>query len=155
MDYVRSFKNHSVEDPKKPGCLEVLCRYPEIDGSTTKSSVIPESQFEEIAKALERDVQKKEWTSRPRTYFILWQIRRIDAMEAFIGQGLNDTSLPYKSRQSLPAALDVGETFQFLQWQDRVFSETLDLEQGRHVRIHNGDVLFENGRRKLGHGSQG
>ena len=155
MDYVRSFKTHSVEDPKKPGCLEVLCRYPEVDGSTTKSSVIPESQFEEIAKVLEVDVQKKEWTSRPRTYFILWQIRRIDAMEAFIGQGLNDTSLPYKSRQSLPAALDVGEAIQFLQWQDKVVSDTLHLEQGKHIRIPNGDVLFEDRRRNLGYGSQG
>ena len=76
-------------------------------------------------------------------------------MEAFIAQGLNDTSLPYKNRRSLPAALDVGETFQFLQWQDSVVSDTLQLEQGKHVSILNGDVLFENGRRKLGHGSQG
>ena len=155
MDIVRSFKSHSVEDPKKPESLEVLCRYPEVDGSTTKSSIIPESQFEEIAKALERDVQRKEWTSRPRTYFILWQIRRIDAMEAFIGQGLNDTSIPYKGRQSLPAALDFGETKQFLQWQDKVISDTLYLEQGKHIRVPNGDVLFENRPRKLGHGSQG
>ena len=155
MEYVRSLKNHSVEESTKSGCFEVLCRSPEADGSTTKPPIIPESQFEEIARALEREVQKKEWTSRPRTYFILWQIKRIDAMEAFIGQGLNDTSLPYKSRQSLPAALDVGEALQFLQWQDRVVSDTLQLGQGKHVWILNGDVLFENGRRKLGVGSSG
>ncbi|KAL8793110.1 MAG: hypothetical protein Q9195_004316 [Heterodermia aff. obscurata] len=155
MAYLRSFKSHIVEGPIKPGSFEVLCRSPEADGSTIKAPLIPESRFEEIAKLLEADVQKKEWSSRPRTYFILWQIKRIDAMEAFIGQGLNDTSIPYKSRQSLPSALDVGEAFQFLQWQDKVVSDTLHLEQGKHVQISDGDVLFESQRRRLGVGSQG
>ena len=155
MEYVRSFKGHIVEDQSKPGSVEVLCHCPEPEASTTKQSVIPESRFDDISKALEADVQKKEWTSRPRTYFILWQIRRVDAMDAFIAQGLNDTSLPYKSRRSLPATLDVGEANQFLQWQDRVVSDTLYLEQGKHVGIHDGDALFESGRKKLGVGSQG
>lgn len=155
MEYVRSFASQIVEDTLKPGRLEVLCHAPEAGTSTTKPSVIPESTFDAISKALETEVQKKEWTSRPRTYFILLQIRRIDAMEAFIAQGLNDTSLPYKSRSSLPAALNIGEANQFLQWQDRVVSDTIHLEQGKHVRINDGDTLFEAARKRLGVGSQG
>ncbi|KAG7006879.1 hypothetical protein G7Y79_00012g032150 [Physcia stellaris] len=152
MDYVRSFASQIVEDSRR---LEVLCRVTEAGTSTNKPSVIPESTFDAISKALETEVQRKEWTARPRTYFILWQIRRIDAMEAFIGQGLNDTSLPYKGRSSLPAALNIGEANQFLQWQDRVVSDIIHLEQGKHVRINDGDTLFEVARKKLGVGSQG
>ena len=155
MDYVRSFATQIVEDSLKPGSFEVLCHGSEAGTSTIKPSVIPESTFDAISKALETEVQRKEWTSRPRTYFILWQIRRIDAMEAFIVQGLNDTSLPYKSRSSLPAALNIDEANQFLQWQDRVVSDTIHLEQGKHIRINDGDTLFEAARKKLGVGSQG
>lgn len=104
---------------------------------------------------LEKQVQKREWTNRPRTYFILEKIKRVDAMEAFIAQGLNDTSLPYKGRSSLPNTLNADEAHDFLKLQSSVISDVLSLEQGKHVRIANGDVLFENTRRKLGVGSQG
>ncbi|KAL8828266.1 MAG: hypothetical protein Q9191_002687 [Dirinaria sp. TL-2023a] len=82
-------------------------------------------------------------------------VGRVDATEAFIGQGINDTSLPYKSRSSLPETLHFGEAPQFLEWQDRVSSDIPHLEQGKHVRISNGDALFESGRKRLGVGSQG
>ena len=115
----------------------------------------PETFFNEISSRLEAEVQKRTWTNRPRTWFILNQIKRLDAMEAFIIQGLNDTSLPYKSRSSLPNTLNVYEAEDFLRWQNSVVSDVLLLEQGKHVRITNGDVLFESNRRKLGVGSQG
>lgn len=155
MEYGWGSRNHAVGDQVKPGRLEVLCNCSQTESSSTKLSIIPDSQFDEISKALENSVQNREWSCRPRTYFILWQIRRPDAMEAFIVQGLNDTSLPYKSRRSLPATLDIGEANQFLQWQDRVVSDILHLEQGKHIRIHDGDTLFESQRRRLGVGSQG
>ena len=116
---------------------------------------IPEFVFNDISTRLEENVQKKEWTSRPRTWFILNQIKRLDVMEAFIKQGLNDTSLPYKGRSSLPETLNYYEADDFLKWQDAVISDVLYLEQGKHVRIQNGDELFESRRRKLGVGSQG
>lgn len=155
MAYVRSFVGHAVAEQPKSSCLQVLCQSPEPEGSATKSSVIPDARFDEISKQLEIDVQKSEWTSRPRTYFILWQIRRVDAMDAFVAAGLNDTSLPYRSRHLLPSALDVNEAERFLQWQNSVVSDTLHLEQGKHVRLNDGDLLFESERRKLGIGSQG
>ena len=111
--------------------------------------------FHDISARLETQVQKQEWTNRPRTWFILNQIKRLDAMEAFIVQGLNDTSLPYKGRSSLPNTLNVNEANDFLKWQNSVISDVLYLEQGKHVRIANGDVLFESKGRKLGVGSQG
>lgn len=114
-----------------------------------------ESFFSDISRRLEAEVQKKEWTNRPRTWFILNQIKRLDAMEAFIQQGLNDTSLPYKGRHSLPETLNFFEANDFLKWQDSVISDVLHLEQGTHVVIPNGDVLFESSRPKLGVGSQG
>ena len=76
-------------------------------------------------------------------------------MEAFIIQGLNDTSLPYEGRISLPNTLNVNEAHDFLKWQDSVISDVLYVEQGKHVRLDKGDVLFESTRRVLGFGSQG
>ena len=111
---------------------------------------LPQTVFDDISSRLETQVQKREWTNRPRTWFILDKIKRVDAMEAFIAQGLNDTSLPYKGRSSLPNTLNADEAHDFLRWQNSVISE-----QGKHVRIANGDVLFESTRRKLGVGSQG
>lgn len=116
---------------------------------------LPENVFDEISSRLEAQVQKPEWVNRPRTWFILNQIKRVDAMEAFIAQGLNDTSLPYKGRSSLPNTLNADEALDFLKLQDSVISDVLCLERGKHVRIANGDVLFESTRRKLGVGSQG
>ena len=118
-------------------------------------SKIPESVFEEIQTRLEAEVQRREWTNRPRTWFILNQIKRLDAMESFIIQGLNDTSLPYEGRKSLPNTLNVNEANDFLKWQNAVISDVLHLEQGTHVRITNGDELFESSRPRLGVGSQG
>ena len=66
-----------------------------------------------------------------------------------------NTSLPYKGRMSLPETLNFFEAKDFLKWQKSVISDILHLEQGKHVRIPNGDVLFESNRPKLGVGSQG
>lgn len=155
MDYIRSFKSHHGEDVPKPENLAALCQYTESQITGTKLSIIPDSRFEEISRNLESTVQKKEWTARPRTYFILWQIRKVDAMESFIAQGLNDTSLPYKGKQSLPAILDPSEKDDFFRWQEKVLSDVLQLEKGKHVLLVDGDVLFESGRKRLGVGSQG
>jgi hypothetical protein len=76
-------------------------------------------------------------------------------MEMFIAKGLNDTSLPYSGRRSLPETLTLYEATDFLKWQDLVVSEVLHLERGKHVSIGNGDTLFESRHPQLGIGSQG
>lgn len=130
--------------------------YQQNQATATPVKPLEESLFIDISARLEADVHNKEWTNRPRTWFILHQIKRLDLMEAFIQQGLNDTSLPYKGRSSLPQNLNFYEAKDFLSWQDHVISDVLYLEQGKHVRIANGDVLFEkSSRKRLGVGSQG
>ena len=59
---------------------------------TTAAPIVPftESFFTDISMRLEAEVKKREWTNRPRHWFILNQIKRLDAMEAFIKQGLNE-----------------------------------------------------------------
>ena len=76
-------------------------------------------------------------------------------MDNFIAQGLNDTSLPYSGRRALPHTLTTEEARDFLLWQNIVVIDVLHLEQGQHVTIGNGDVLFESKRHQLGVGSQG
>lgn len=142
---------HRAESLER-GQIENLCG---TGDPTTTASTIPDSRFEAITKELENSLHSASWSSRPRTYFILWQIKRIDAMESFIAKGLNDTSLPYSGRPSLPETLNYHEAADFLRWQHQVFTDVLHLEHGKHVRIGNGDTLFEAGRLQLGVGSQG
>ena len=127
----------------------------DLQNKATADWRISESVFQDISTRLEVEVQKQEWTRRPRTWFILNQIKRLDAMEAFIIQGFNDTSFPFKGRSSLPHTLNFNEASDFLKWQASVLSDILHVEDGMHVRIMNGDVLFESSRPQLGVGSQG
>lgn len=77
-------------------------------------------------------------------------------MNAFIVQGLNDTSFPYSGRSALPDTLDFYEANEFLKWQESVLSDILHLEHGTtHCRLQDGDVLFERRPVRLGVGSQG
>jgi hypothetical protein len=150
MDIVRGISNHFGDEVPLSSRLQSLCSQ-----ADTKPA-ISESVFEEISKALEIETQKHEWANRPRTYFILWQIRRIDAMNAFIVQGLNDTSFPYSGRSALPDALTYFEASEFLKWQESVYSDILHLEQGTtHCQLPDGDILFERKPVQLGVGSQG
>ena len=123
--------------------------------STGKMAKVPDSIFEGVAKNIEETIQKKEWARRPRTYFILHQINRLDVMEAFIAQGLNDTSLPYKGRRNLPESFSVYESEAFLKWQEVVDSDLLHFEEGRHIYVPNGDIFFDIKKPPLGTGSQG
>ena len=118
-------------------------------------SNLPDSRFEEIGKVLQSTVQLQTWSSRPRTYFILWQVKRLETMDWFIAKGLNDTSLPYRARRDLPESLTFYEAAEFLKWQELVFSDVLHLEHGKHVSLGNGDTLFEPRPVTLGFGSQG
>lgn len=120
-----------------------------------KLSRVPDKRFDEIANLLLEITQQREWAIRPRTWFILKRINCLDAMTSFIAQGLNDTCLPYNSRQSLPQVFSFGEYSDFIKTQDLVDSDVLGLENGKHVVLKNGDELFEKGRVTLGAGSQG
>lgn len=137
------------------GKLSDLLRQANAAMGTGKMTKLPDSLFDLIAKNLKETVQKEEWTSRPRTWFILNQINRLDAMKAFIAEGLNDTSLPYKGRRDLPICLTYHEVDAFMKWQGVVDSDVLHFEEGRHIHITDGDVFFDIKRPALGKGSQG
>jgi hypothetical protein len=152
MNVVRGLTNHFGDEVGRPGRLESLCLVSE--NAVTRP--IPDSRFDDISKAIEAEIQKQEWVNRPRTYFILWQIKRLDAMNTFIAQGLNDTSFPYRGRSALPDTLTYFEASDFLRWQELVYSDILHLEHGTtHCHLTDGDILFERGRDQLGVGSQG
>lgn len=153
MNVVRGLTSHFGEEVCRPERLGNLCLVSE--NATTKT-IIPDSRFEDISKAIEVEIQKQEWVNRPRTYFILWQIKRLDAMNTFIAQGLNDTSFPYSGRNALPDTLTYFEASDFLKWQEQVYSDILHLEKGTtHCHLADGDILFERRPVQLGVGSQG
>ena len=154
MTTARSIIGWLGGEAARPEMPAILAHYADTK-NTSNSNSIPDIVFETMAKEIENNTKKREWANRPRTYFILWQIKRIDAMEAFIAQGLNDTSIPYKGRTSLPDALNFHEAKDFLRWQDNVCSDVLHVEHGKHVRLQDGNVLFESNRSQLGVGSQG
>src|SRR5271156_2635204 len=125
MNVVRGLTNHFGDEVGRSGRLGNLCLVSE--NAITRP--LPDSRFDDISKAIEAEIQKQEWVNRPRTYFILRQIKRLDAMDTFIAQGLNDTSFPYSGRNALPDKLTYFEAIEFLRLQELVYSDILHLEQ--------------------------
>lgn len=141
MDSALGFFTRAGEAPSRSVSFGSTDQQSEATNAPAKP--LADSLFIDISSRLEADVKKPEWTNRPRTWFILNQIKRLDAMEAFIAQGLNDTSLPYHGRNSLPETLSFYEAKLFLEWQNSVISDVLHLEQGQHVRIRT-EMCFSN-----------
>ncbi|KAG8530606.1 uncharacterized protein KY384_004644 [Bacidia gigantensis] len=126
-----------------------------ISAKINSKEQIPQAAFTQLSVALMDQIRNPEWASRPRLWFILKQMNRLDAMNAFITQGLNDTSLPFKSRGQIPNILNIHEFETFERWQGVIHSDICDLEEGAHITIENGDMLFDSRRPKLGFGGQG
>lgn len=110
--------------------------------------------FENLSAALTDEIKNPQWSSRPRTWYILHELNRLDTMNAFIYQGLNDTSLPHR-RDSLPEILNADDARAFLELQELITSDILQFEKGKHVTLKSGDILFEKRTQRLGCGSQG
>lgn len=106
---------------------------------------LPDSTYPQIARLLELG-GKHDWSLRPRTYTLLRLICRLDAMAAFMSEGLFDVSLPYNEK-TLPDGLKgPSARHKFLQMQPLVLSEqATDVESGegrhRHFGI-DGDNYF-------------
>ena len=137
-----------------PGLTNIL-RQIDADIASRKSAFVPDHRFDEIASALLQTVQDGEWVSRPRTWFILNRIGRLDTMPAFIAMGLNDASFPYSGRKSLPTALAIDQVHEIERIQDLVNSDMVQLEKGKHVSARDGDQFFDGPRYKLGVGGHG
>ncbi|EXJ66366.1 serine/threonine protein kinase [Cladophialophora psammophila CBS 110553] len=129
-------------------------------GVSSSSGPLDDSVFDQIALEMKVVGLPKEWVSRPRTHFILHQIKRTKLMGMFIFQGYDDTCIPYANRSALPQtesqSLNPFEAKAFLEWQSVCKSPRLQLEKGNHCKIDDGDILFENSPRPriLGNGSE-
>ena len=137
--------------------LTELLRQIDSEVSAKKMTRVPDQYFDHIGSALLESTRQQEWAMRPRTWYLLNKIRRLDTMPTFIALGLNDASLPYQpnSRKLLPESLTYGQFAEFIKIQRLVDSDVLGLENGRHVVVIDGDQLFEPRRVTLGAGSQG
>lgn len=111
----------------------------------------------EIADCL-REIENIEASYRPRTYALLSMIGKRDLMPLFVAFGLNDHSLPYLDRRSLPPPLsrDPEASRQFLELQSHVISPACHMEDSqdcRHWSIPSGDLYFRS-LQKLGRGGE-
>ena len=135
-------------------CLADIVQDIKIAVSRRSASQELDAHFDNLSIALMDEIKNQQWSSRPRTWYVLHEMNRLDTMTAFIYQGLNDTSLPHR-RDSLPETLNADDAQAFLELQELIPSDILHLEKGKHVTLKNGDVLFEKRTQKLGYGSQG
>jgi|SRR5579862_3325452 len=127
------------------------------DDRPAKMKPLKDSLLPRIARLLEL-FGKHTWSRRPRTYVILRMINRVDAMDAFVAEGLYDISLPY-SQRTLPSVIkNPSARSKFLALQPLVLSEqalTVENGEGRHRHfVEDGDVHFKPIKR-LGQGGFG
>ncbi|KAI9773521.1 MAG: hypothetical protein M1839_002057 [Geoglossum umbratile] len=127
--------------------LAISAHFPVQSQPSEPLTVAPfkDSQFPEITRLLEIS-GKREWSLRPRTYSVLRIIKRLDAMNSFVAEGLYDISLPY-SEKTLPSALkSPAARSKFLELQSLVLStQAIEVESvgGRHRHFsEDGDVHF-------------
>lgn len=147
----------SIFSPRKPQAerLSALLYH---HGFSSSDPPMDDSTFDQIAAEMRSNELEEEWIRRPRTYWILTQIKKLDLMDAFIFNGYDDTFIPYNSLKALPRtnarSFNYSDAQAFLEWQRVCVSQRLQFERGEHVRLEDGDVLFEDNKKKLGSGSQ-
>lgn len=113
--------------------------------SATTAKHLPETLFPQLARLLELS-GKKSWSLRPRTYTILRIINRLDAMNAFVSEGLYDISIPYSVR-TLPDVLkNPSARAKFFEVQPLVLCQQASaVESGESRHRHfaeDGDIHF-------------
>lgn len=113
-----------------------------------------DDDFDDFSRLL-RQVGKKAWSERPRTYIVLRMIGEVQAMDSFIIEGCKDVNFPYDGEGSIPSCLKgVSARQKFLQKQNLVLSpRTVDLVTGgahRHLSrwfpclLQGTDLLIDN-----------
>ena len=109
---------------------------------------LPDKVFDQISSLLHQ-ANRKEWSSRPRTYAVLRMINALDLMDDFVQSDCLDIALPY-SKENLPKSLLVKQRKQqrdqFLKTQRLVLTQVARIEEGtrRHEYFaENADQHFE------------
>ena len=152
---INLFGGDRNDDPSET--LGRLCSHP---GSANSFQRLPDSRFDEIARALAAVGMATSWVQRPRIYFLLHNVGKRESMPMFIAQGHDDSFIPYPDRQALPHAersfFDHDQAAEFLKLQTVCESDVLEVEKGNGKRcsFDNGDDLFESLKKRLGTGSQ-
>lgn len=121
--------------------LSIFCKAPAPDTKSGAKTRISTDSFHHITgllRHLEFQEGLKGWSRRPRTYTVLRNINRLDAMQTFIDLELKDISLPY-SKDTLSGILQDSEAQKdFLRFQECVLTRASDLEkapEGDHVHF--------------------
>ena len=110
--------------------FDELCKAPR-DQKTNVRLRIPDAKFTVISDLLKHYEDRKNlegWHHRPRIFTVLHEIRRHDAMEAFISASLTDSCIPFEA-DTLPDVLGSSK-HKFMQLQDTVLTPAKDLELG-------------------------
>lgn len=97
--------------------------------------------FRDISESLSRG-RKPHWGKVPRIYVVLKSINDIQAIDAFINQGILDLWFPF-TQQTLPEVFrDQTSRKNFLEKQKVVFSKVLDIERAskHHHFLSDSDV---------------
>jgi len=110
---------------------------PRREPETCQKTSIEESVFDRLRTLFDLN-GKQQWAERPRTYFILFSIDRLDALDKFVEAGFLDIQLPCRARQLTLLLDDEESREQFLKMQHLVLSKCRDMEHGshRHFRKH-------------------
>jgi hypothetical protein len=103
-----------------------------------------ESDLRSVSDILYR-AGKQHWSKIPRTYSTLRMVNQLELIDAFITQGLSDTSFPF-TLQTLPEELrSPSKRLEFLEAQKLVLTKSLDLEReaGKHHHfLDQADIPF-------------
>jgi ankyrin repeat protein/serine/threonine protein kinase len=131
--------------------------------SSTGRRKFDDAEIQRLSELLAA-VGKQAWSLRPRTYAVLRMINRVDAMGAFVIEGLFDISLPYSDKTLPVDALggSVAVRAKFLELQSLVLSApgAVDLEAGSgssssHAHFDRQDGVQFQSLRVLGQGGFG
>ncbi|KAL8658968.1 MAG: hypothetical protein Q9202_007348 [Teloschistes flavicans] len=125
--------------------LSQYCAPPVRQKKSFHSGSISDSTFKRIAELLahlESHDGHQGWKTRPRTYTVLRNIRRLDLFPHFINHGLNDIAFPYTIDKLPDQIHEDGLRDEFLRHQRYVLTDASQLENGRHAYTKDGADLF-------------
>ncbi|KAH8165243.1 hypothetical protein CIB48_g3014 [Xylaria polymorpha] len=130
-----------------PDSLEV---YFKANGSDRVSYT--DTDIIEISRLLK--LKNSRWSTIPRTYIVLRNIRCLDMFDSLIDLGFSDYFFPV-TRESLPCCLRPSQRSDFLKGQKLIMTQSMDIERGQHCSFQQGDSLPFETQNILGAGSSG
>lgn len=153
----RNVEHTSIPPNDLEKALSQYCTPPARQKKTGSNGSISDSTFKHISELLahlESQNGHQGWKSRPRTYTVLRNIRRLDLFQRFIDLNLKDIAFPYTIDKLPDLIHEDGLRDEFLRHQKYVLTDASQLENGRHAYTKDGADLFHLVRH-LGRGGYG